>query len=464
MRVGEREVRASSGRKRGVRVGLVTLLAIVLAVALTPVAAFAAYYSVSGHVTAPGDPPVGVGGVTVFLVITSNPGVQYGSTTTQSDGSYTFFGEIPPGTYKVGAVRSHADNLLGGYYVMGQPTTTDYNAASTITVSNEDVTGINFTLPFGGQVTGTITDATTGAPFAGVCEELYSGSTLSGMASTGADGSYTINTLPTGTYALLINTNGGCAGQGYERPRVSPVSVTVGDTTTINWALRPGADFTGTVTSAATGADLPHIMVTVYDTTGNVVTSTTTDHYGSYGVLAIAGNVRVGFSDPAGGYTTQYYNAKVSLACADPVTLTASGPNPNVDAALTTTTAGLGTCDGGGGESTTTSSSTTTTTTQPPCATARCILDAVLTTPACSGLIIPSALRTNLNDAGDLVDQGVLSSGKKQRRLYRHATKLLKQVDVNATRAAKGKHPKLPGACAAALKGAAGEVLAGLRP
>jgi hypothetical protein len=64
--------------------------------------------------------------------------------------------------------------------------------------------------------------------------------------------------------------------------------------------------------------------------------------------------------------------------------------------------------------------------------------------------------------ATSLIDQSASSSGKQARKLLKRATKALKQAAAKATRAAKGKHPKLSPACAAALHGGLAGVVAGL--
>jgi hypothetical protein len=51
---------------------------------------------------------------------------------------------------------------------------------------------------------------------------------------------------------------------------------------------------------------------------------------------------------------------------------------------------------------------------------------------------------------------------EKARKLLKRAKKTLKQAEAKATRAAKGKKPKLSAGCLAALKGAADHVTTGL--
>jgi hypothetical protein len=111
---------------------------------------------------------------------------------------------------------------------------------------------------------------------------------------------------------------------------------------------------------------------------------------------------------------------------------------------------------------TTTISGASTTTTTLACASARCTLAALPRNPACAGQSIPASVTGKVAHATSLIDQSASSSGKQARKLLKRATKALKQAAAKATRAAKGKHPKLSPACAAALHGGLAGVVAGL--
>ena len=114
---------------------------------------------------------------------------------------------------------------------------------------------------------------------------------------------------------------------------------------------------------------------------------------------------------------------------------------------------------------TTTSTSTTipmTTTTTLPCTTARCTLEAAQTSAACAGENIPAGVTTKLSRAVSLIDRADTSPANKAAKLLKKAKKALKQAAAKAMRATKGKNPMLSSDCAAALKGAADGVLAGL--
>jgi len=81
---------------------------------------------------------------------------------------------------------------------------------------------------------------------------------------------------------------------------------------------------------------------------------------------------------------------------------------------------------------------------------------------ACAGQTIPASVTAKLTQAENLIDQAATSPAEKARKLLKRARKTLKQAEAKAIRATKGKTPKLSSDCAAALKGAADGVVAGL--
>src|SRR5262249_50713888 len=159
------------------------------------------------------------------------------------------------------------------------------NVATTgtaVPVTAPGTTTINFALAPGGTVTGTVTNAVTGAPLNLVPMQLYdlSGRTLQNTA-TNASGVYTFSSgVPSGSY--LARTVGG-SGQGLidelyndiPCPPVNcnvlagtPISVTTGLATTANFALSPGGSFSGVITNAVTGSQPSLIQVSVYNSAG----------------------------------------------------------------------------------------------------------------------------------------------------------------------------------------------------
>jgi hypothetical protein len=150
-----------------------------------------------------------------------------------------------------------------------------------------------------------------------------------------------------------------------------------------------------------------------------------------------------------------------SFACVADPSEAASGTATATDAAGNTSEFS----SVGGATSTTTTTiagPSTTTTTTLPCTSARCVLAALPSTPACAGETIPANVMKKVDQAANLIDQAASSPARRARKLFKRAKTALKQAVAKATRATKGKHPTISPACANALAGVVGGVVAGL--
>src|SRR5205085_2199216 len=97
----------------------------------------------------------------------------------------------------------------------------------------------------------------------------------------------------------------------------TPVSVTTGLTTSgISPKLVKGGNITGKVTNGAGTVALAGIDVTLYDSSGNFLASTSTDGTGAYtfaGNFPMAtGKYEIGFDDFNMVYLSQFYNGQAS--------------------------------------------------------------------------------------------------------------------------------------------------------
>ena len=202
--------------------------------------------------------------------------------TTNASGVYTTTG-LATGTYYVrtsnslGYVDELYDNLPcpGGTCAVTTGTGVSVTAGAT-------TSGIDFGLAVGGTITGTVTDAGTGAPLADVSVYVYNASgSFVGSATTNASGVYTKTGLPTGTYYVRTSNSLGyvdelyndlpCPGGTCTVTTGTGVSVTAGATTSgINFGLAVGGTITGTVTDAGTGAPLAGVLVCVYNASGSL--------------------------------------------------------------------------------------------------------------------------------------------------------------------------------------------------
>lgn len=154
--------------------------------------------------------------------------------------------------------------------------------------------GIDFALDPGGVIAGTVTDAGTGDPIAGVTVILATTEVFGIAASpTDSTGAYhSLWGLPTGTYyAFTINTASYLNEVYDDLPcpffcdptNGTPISVTQGRTTAgIDFGLTLGGAIAGSITEAGTGDPLPSTAVNFWDSGGSIVTSGSVDPAGNY--------------------------------------------------------------------------------------------------------------------------------------------------------------------------------------
>lgn len=235
--------------------------------------------SISGRVTR-SDTAAGIEGASV--VVGTDTGSYLDWWQTDASGNYTIDG-LAPGNYllwtasAVDASLNFVDQLYsgvpcarcqggatgGGNYLdyTGLPDHVDRRSATPVTVASGTTTsGIDFVLDPGGQISGTVTRAGSGAVVFGRVD-VYSGV---GFAKVGtariASGAYVVPGLPSGRYVVAA------FGESGEVPRLygdlpvdrlahgAPVDVTTGQTTSgIDVALPLGGRIAGKITRSDTG-------------------------------------------------------------------------------------------------------------------------------------------------------------------------------------------------------------------
>ncbi|MBX3173645.1 MAG: TonB-dependent receptor [Gemmatimonadaceae bacterium] len=106
-----------------------------------------------------------------------------------------------------------------------------------------------------GIVTGLVRDADSGQPLQGVQVQVMTGTTAVGSGATAADGRYRIANVPAGTYAVTARS------VGYAQRRVEGVSVTSGQTTTLDISMSLSATVLNPVTTTGTrGAEPEKVL------------------------------------------------------------------------------------------------------------------------------------------------------------------------------------------------------------
>lgn len=170
---------------------------------------------VTGTVTGPGNAPLGEIGVTAYQEVVDADGdssyESVGGASTDGDGSYDI-GGLAAGTYRIGFHPYAADSDLAPEFYDDQPaveSAKDLVVGGSTIDDIEVVSGINAQLDPASQISGRVTDASD-APLGDAFVSAY---VLAGtewvyadMARTTAEGSYTLDGLPKGTYRVGFDT------------------------------------------------------------------------------------------------------------------------------------------------------------------------------------------------------------------------------------------------------------------
>ena len=261
----------------------------------------AANAAISGTVRTAATGAVLVG---VSVQVFDASGRSLGSVTTNSSGQYSTSSLLTAGTYYLKA--SGASGYLAQIYRgvncgtacpgvgIGQPVTV---------TTGRTTSGVDFSLEKGGGISGAVLRAADGTPLQGVTVGVYdaNGSSVASL-STNSSGAYaTTSPLPAGNYYVKAawSSAGAELGQVYRGtdcgvfcPSVTsgtPVPVTLNSVTAnIDFSLAPGRSIAGTVTSLATGGAIVAQYVALFDATGALVRSATTNASGVYSIVGLA--------------------------------------------------------------------------------------------------------------------------------------------------------------------------------
>jgi hypothetical protein len=196
-------------------------------------------------------------------------------------------------------------------------------------------------------ITGTVTNANsaTNAPIANL-NVCASGSGGTFCAETQADGKYTLEEpvkLTEGGYTVTFTGQvcvGGTCTPEYVEKVVSSVQVTAGKLTEVNGPLLEiDGKISGRVTSG--GTPVGNVEVCAFGAGYNCATTNSGGEYtierlgpGSYLVLFTTGEVCKAICQPAGNYTTEYWNNQQSLEAASTVTVKSSETTTAINAEL----------------------------------------------------------------------------------------------------------------------------------
>lgn len=264
--------------------------------------------------------------------------------TSGADGRYTI--ALPgPGTYTVRADASHEDGLVDLYFDQVFPRS---QAQPIEVAADAAVTGVDFMLFPGADITGSVRAAATDAGLAGIDLDLFSedgGRLDSYLATTQADGSYAIGALPPGTYYVRADPSpakdqfflDAFYGGGRTLAEATSVVVAESGVAQIDIALDPAGSIAGSITDAATGQGVAGIDLDVFDALGERSDAdAVTDANGNYETSPIPPGSYVLRADPGleQGYVRTYYPDAPRQPAAEAITVTAgartSGINLNL--------------------------------------------------------------------------------------------------------------------------------------
>jgi hypothetical protein len=210
--------------------------------------------TVSGLVRAGGSTGKRLSGICVFGESRTGP---FATATTASNGSYKLVGLVT-GTYRLYFLLCRN---RGNYLPLTR---------SVRVTTGQSVAGFDAFLQAGAIVSGKVTDA-HGTPVRGICVQVQGPGFAFAGATTGADGDYSINALPSGSYTVQFV--GGCGNAGSYAPQyyngqtnsaaADPVPLMAGQTTAgVDAAMRPGGTITGVVIDNA-GSKLSNVCISL---------------------------------------------------------------------------------------------------------------------------------------------------------------------------------------------------------
>ena len=270
-----------------------------------------------------------------------------GCSETNASGEYAIAG-LSSGKYTV-AFEPGSGNYLAQYY---SDKVSASEATSVSVADATDTAGIDAALAAGGQLTGTVTSATTKVALEGieVCAEDQGGEFFRRCASSDSTGEYVIAGLPTGEYIVRFAPQNASEANFLSQyyggkallTEATPVEVTAGSTTpSIDAAMATGGQVEGVVTDASSKAALRGIEVCASATAPELGEDcTTTNAAGEYTAGGLAtGEYRVDFlgsSSSSGDYVEQYYDGKATFAEATQVSVVAGTTKAGIDAAMLT--------------------------------------------------------------------------------------------------------------------------------
>jgi len=213
-----------------------------------------------------------ISGAIVTLTPVAGGGTTY-TATTNATGNFSMT-TVDAGFYDITAAAA-------GYTTSTAAAVNVANATSTVTH--------NITLavkPAGIKITGTVTDTTTGTPLAGAIVRLRTGNglniTVVDSVVTAANGTYTLDSVQTGTYSINVTAAGHTA-----KTETGIIAATTNLTSNFQLVGLPaGIKISGTVTNATSGIPIAGALIRLRNG-GVAVDSAITAANGTYSIDSV---------------------------------------------------------------------------------------------------------------------------------------------------------------------------------
>ena len=300
---------------------------------------------ISGQVTnSANGMPLANAGVQIYDA--ANQWVTFG--VSNSSGQYTTFTGLHTGTYY--AHTTNGQGFVDELYDNIPCVACDVTTGTAIVVTAGLTAGnIDFALTMGGGISGRVTASAGGAPLPNASVAIVDASHnfVSG-GYTDITGNYTILGLAPGTYYARTFNASGYFDEVFDNiacPTIctpntgTPITISAGTTTNIDFALDAGGRISGRVTAAAGGAGLADVLVDIYDGSHQWMTNGYSDasgNYTSFGGLSTGSYYAR--TRNSGGYINELFDDITCLNCTVtggmPIAVMAGTTTPNIDFAL----------------------------------------------------------------------------------------------------------------------------------
>lgn len=295
--------------------------------------------TISGRVTRGA---TGLIGIDLDVFDTSENSVAVTGDSTDGSGFYQL--TVPsPGDYLIRADASQIDGVADLYYNQQFLRSN----ATTITVpSNSDVPNINFNLPTGFDISGTIRAG--GFPLSNIDIDVFAanGDFLSGYPGVSiANGTYSVGALPPGSYLIKADPDP-ALGQFYEqrffggdpdKDNATPIVITASDRTGIDIDLVLGGLITGTIISTSSGLPLDGIDLDLFDALGDRVPQGGKSQIdGTYTLGPVPKGTYFLRADPLSllGWPRVYYDGISSVGSSTPISVLNVNTTPGINFSL----------------------------------------------------------------------------------------------------------------------------------